>query len=44
VSQLPAILEALTGMNMTEALKNMPGNLMKQETTAIEVAKTSEDS
>ncbi len=42
VSQLPAILEALTGMNMTEALKNMPGNLMKSDKTAIEVAKTGE--
>ncbi|MCL4875523.1 MAG: flotillin family protein [Anaerolineae bacterium] len=42
VAQLPAIVEALTGMSIQDALKNLPGNLTKPDQPAVEVAKTGE--
>lgn len=35
VSQLPAILEALTGVDLNTAIRNMPGNLVKNTDTQI---------
>jgi flotillin len=42
VAQLPAIVEALTGMSIQDALKNLPGNLTKPDKPAVEAAKTGE--
>lgn len=42
VAQLPALVEALTGMSIQDTLKNLPGNLTKPDKPAAEVAKTDE--